>query len=150
MRRSLITALALALVVTGLVPAQAAKKKTTRVAEADYFATMCVETVPCAFWKGSPLGNFSAVEFPMGVGEKYVSIEVFDQTGQPVRGGINVDGDGSPETQETSLGTFCGKTEKPIKVVRGPITVFVGSGTCDGQPAVATYGTVKATFSNVP
>lgn len=137
-------------------PAEAKKKKVpkriTRVAEAPYsapaFGTASSPAV-CSPALGS-CGNFA-----IGTTDKYVKIELVDQSGTPTAFSVGQDtepGD-TANSIETSHGTFCGTTgDSPIKLVPGaPITVFIsawGDAVC--PTGIGTTGTVKAEFSNLP
>ena len=78
--------------------------------------------------------------------ETRASFRIDDALGQKVAGRViqNVDGDRHPETDVS----FCGSTEGPIPIVPAQwLTVYVHQGPCaDGTPAIASRGTVTATF----
>lgn len=86
------------------------------------------------------------LDAPSGPNEFYMSIEIVDDSGQPTYFNISADG--------TIIGGGCGKTETPIESTPGlayKISVTMGPGLeapdCMG---VATSGTIKVTFSNMP
>lgn len=153
MRKALAVALAAGLLAGAFVgPAEAGKKKkkpvkTERVAESTYdgpaigssdIGGVClVATNSC--------GNFLALPE-----EKYMSVEITDSAGFPVSASVSwdTDGDGISDTGFE----VCGKTEEPQEIDPSyEINVFVWalpSPTC--PVAIATTGTIKATFSNMP
>jgi hypothetical protein len=136
-------------------PAEAKKKapkRVVRVAEATYAAPAFGTASSPAFCSPA-LG--SCGEFAVGMADKYMKVEIIDQTGTPTAFSVAQDtepGDAT-NTYETNLGTFCGTTgDTPLKLVPGaPITVFIsawGDAVC--PTGVGTTGTVKAEFSNLP
>lgn len=144
MRRCLVLIFIVGLLMASVVSAEAKKpRKATRKAEAAYIAP--------AYFYWAPTGdNIGGVNLPTTAAEKYVSIEIKDQTGLPVSASVGQDpeADGTVETTP-----FCTKTEKPVPIQPGlPVTVFVFVGPCTTPPgpAFATQGTVHATFSNLP
>ena len=151
MRKMMILALALALLVAVAGIASAGKKKkVTRVVEGRYELSLGSSPGVSPFWVGSPIGNISAVDFPMGVGEKYVMVTIEDDNGDLTAGTIGADLDGTPETLET-IADFCDETEEPVKLPQtGTLRIVAKSGDCDGQVGVATSGTIVVTFSNIP
>jgi hypothetical protein len=136
-------------------PAEAKKrkpKKVTRVAEATYtapaFGTASSPAV-CSPALGS-CGNFA-----LGTADKYVKVELIDQSGTPTAFSVAQDTEPGDATNsiETNHGTFCGTTgDTPIKLVPGAeITIFIsawGDAVC--PTGIGTTGTVKAEFSNLP
>ena len=154
--RSLGTLLVVALV-AGLLATTAAapgawagkkKKKVERVEERQYLGATGVRGAADSPCVGEPLG---CVVFPVKAGEKFVSIEVTDQAGQPVWASVYVYGysDGTDAHEHV-----CGSSEAPfmlsgVKEVYVVITQTTGGATnpCAGP---ATVGTVTATFSNIP
>ena len=137
-------------------PAEAKKKKApkrvTRVAEATYSAP-AFGTASSPAVCSPALG--SCGEFAVGTADKYMKVEILDQTGTPTAFSVAQDTEpGDPANNyETSHGTFCGTTgDTPIKLVPGAaITVFIsawGDAVC--PTGVGTTGTVKAEFSNLP
>ncbi|MDQ3957140.1 MAG: hypothetical protein M3273_02340 [Actinomycetota bacterium] len=152
MKRALVLLLVCVLVACLAATASAGKrpKRTTRTAEDVYVVSLGTEPGPSPFWIGSPVGNITAVEFPLGAGERYVSVELADDSGLPVVGTIGADLDGTPQTLET-VATFCSATPEPVELPPvAAIRVVAKSGMCDGEPGVATSGTITATFSNLP
>jgi hypothetical protein len=94
--------------------------------------------------------NVGGVAFTPAPGEAYVSVTITDTAGQPVSGMIAQDTNGDNLT-DTSAG-FCGATTEPVPIDPAyNVVVYVFEGPCsDTTPAVATTGTVTATFSNLP
>ena len=89
--------------------------------------------------------------FPTEAGEIYVTIEITDTTGLPVGFSVGQDSDPATPGTETDLGNYCGKTDTPINFDPGyDIVVFPWFIGGPGCPGVATTGSVKATFSNLP
>ncbi len=77
--------------------------------------------------------------FLVRAGERAVTLSLNDDTGNPVLGRVEIDGD---------VIRFCSETEEPIRVRRGQIVrVNVIVGPCNGGFSVATEGTIEATFS---
>ena len=160
MKKTIAVALALGLLVGALVaPAEAGKKKkkkkpkrVERVFELPYQCP-CGPSTPVAsqgFWLAG--GTFGGGPVATGDTDKFLSVEVADQSGQPVYVQFAQDADGD-SLSETDVGEVCGKTEEPMEVPEPGLEVsaFVHVGTCpDGTPSIATSGTVKLTFSNLP
>lgn len=153
MKRSILLGLIIALIATALVApsAMAAKKKPKpRVFEGSY-------TCPCgvqiagrgpAFRLGTGEGGF---EVPLLPKEKFMALEMTDESGLPVFFQITQDVDGDGTFYEHAAGSGCGTTKEPVPLEKGaPIVVFVQSGTCDTGPGLATGGTFKATLSATP
>ncbi len=135
----------------GTSPAEAGKpkkkKKVERTVEAAYVGATGVRGVqdsPCA---GDRVG---CVRIPIEAGERYVSLEVTDASGDDVWASVYVYGysDGT-DTHEH----VCGKSDAPLAIASGVeelvvvITQTTGGATnsCAGA---ATQGTVTAVFSN--
>lgn len=71
--------------------------------------------------------------------ERWVTLSLEDETGNPVLGRVQVNGE---------VVRFCSDTEKPLRVRRGDeIKVNAIFGLCDGGFSVVTEGTITATFS---
>ncbi len=71
--------------------------------------------------------------------ERQVSLEIADASGLPVKARVVQDGAVSR--------WFCGETGPPVEFrPRKELEVYFYSGPCEGGPAVATSGTVTATF----
>lgn len=131
-------ALATAAVVTGasLWGGNAAAKPTTRRVFETY------SPAKLSNWRidpGAPGASLSEIQLYSRVGETSVSIEVVDESGQPVRVGLQQEG--------MPARAFCSATSEPLKIVPSEaFSVIVYSGLCDGAPAAATAGTVTVTF----
>lgn len=157
MRKPIVMALVLGLLLGALIsPAEAGKKKkkkkearVERVVEAPY---QC----PCGTSPGLGwiIGDFGGAIIPTGADDLFVKVDLKDQVGPTVHFSLSqgdVDGDGLSD----SIGVFCGSTgEEPLSIKPGlELQVFIRSGVCptptDGV-AVATGGTITATFSNLP
>jgi hypothetical protein len=156
MKRSIVVILMMGLLAGSVLaaPAEAKKKKkrVTREMEVPYSAPgfgTASASVGCSPALGS-CGNFA-----VGTNDKYLTVELIDQTGTPTAFSVAQDtepGDAT-NTIETNHGTFCGTTgDEPIALVPGAeITVFIwawGDAAC--PTGVGTTGTVKAVFSNLP
>ena len=82
--------------------------------------------------------------FETYAGERFVSLEIVDDSGNPIQGHVDQRFKGGDEL----LGHFCGSTERPFRIVpRRPVRVYPGSKACDGGVVGATQGTVVARFS---
>lgn len=81
--------------------------------------------------------------------ERFISIEVADKSGLPTRAIViqETETDGQPNYLLKE--EICGQTEAPIEITRGvDVTVLTQEGPCaDDTPAMATFGTVTATFT---
>lgn len=154
MKKTIAVAVSLGLLVGALVaPAEAGKKKrtpkkVTRTAEGTYDNPAI--GVPGVVGTSSAGG---AVEFPLGPKESFLSIEITDDSGQPVTAMLSQDSDPSTPSWEI-FATICGATEEPLEVLPA-VTVRVSVYTTPGpeQPTCtgpATSGTIEAKFSNLP
>lgn len=141
MRKLLALCLAAGLVVASLTTAEAAGKKSKRVAKAEYIAP--------AYFYWAPTGdNIGGASFPTGPSEKFVSVQIKDRAGTPVSAGVGQDPEGDGTVTTTR---FCTKTEKPVAITPGlEITVFVFVGPCTEPmgPGFATQGEIIATFTS--
>jgi hypothetical protein len=155
MKRTILVGIVIGMLAAMLVApeAGAAKKKKApkpRVYEGVY-------TCPCgaqaagngpAFRLGTGEGGFQVTVLTK---ERYISLELTDDSGLPVFFSINQDIDGDGTLYEHENGTACGATTEPVELEPGAaITVFVQSGTCDAGPGLATGGTFTATLSATP
>ena len=157
MKRTFSVVLMIALVAGAFAaPAEAKKKKApkrvTRSVEAPYSAPgfgTATASIGCSPALGS-CGNFA-----IGTADKYLKVELVDQTGTPTAFTVAQDTEPGDATNniETTHGTYCGTTgDEPIKLVPGAeITVFIWAwGDAQCPTGFGTTGTVKAEFSNLP
>ena len=155
--RKTITALLAVGLIAGAFMAPAAeagkkkKKSKPRVVTDTYDAPAVGVASPVVSGGGSTCSggtNIGCVEFTTSSKDKYVKIEVTDQSGQKAGGYISqgdTDGDGVGNL----FGEFCGAHAGPVAITPGiPVKVSLYNGTCsDGSPSTVTTGTVKATFT---
>lgn len=150
MKRTLVLALLVGLVAGALFAPEASakkkKKRKERVVESQYQA-------PAIGTTGTGIclnpTNSCGRALP-GAGEKFVKVEIADQTGTPVSFSLGQDSDPEALGTETDLGDFCGTTETFIALQdASEVIVFpwMLGPTC---ASVATTGTVTFTFSNLP
>ena len=159
MKRAISVVLALGLLAGAFaLPAEAAKKKKKKVVRVERVVELpyqcpCGPSTPAAsqgFWLAG--GTFGGGPVATGGEENYVKIEVTDQSGQTVYVSVGQDPDGDGFSD--SFGDVCGTSgDEPLSVPApgSEVSAFVFVGTCpDGTPSIATSGTVKLTFSNLP
>lgn len=132
-------------------PAEAGKKKkkVERTEERAYVGATGVrgaQDSPCV---GEPVG---CVVFPIEPGERFVSIDVADASGDDVWASVYVYGytDGT-DTHEH----VCGSSDGPLTLTAGlkelvVITTQTTGGVTNPCPGPATQGAVTAVFSNLP
>lgn len=154
MKRTILVGIVIGLLAAMLVApaAGAAKKKAPkpRVYEGTYTCPCGVQAagVGPAFRLGTGEGGFQVAVLAK---ERYISLELTDDSGLPVFFSINQDLDGDGTLYEYENGTACGATTEPVELEpSAAITVFIQSGTCDTGPGLATGGTFKATLSTTP
>lgn len=115
--------------------------KVTRTETAEYSAPGYL-TVGTVTGNVCAEGTTACIVFPAQQGEKYVSVEVIDDSGTPSPVSVSL---GESST------VYCGKTTAPVLFTGfTEVGVHVGTEappTCQG---VATAGQVKVTFSNLP
>ena len=155
MRKTITTILAAALVLGAfaapMADAKKKKKPKPRVVTDTYDAPAIGIASPVVSGGGSTCSggnNIGCVEFPTTAKDKYIKIEVTDQSGQKAGGYISqgdTDGDGVGNL----FGEFCGAHTAPVAITPGvPVKVSLYNGTCsDGSQSTVTTGTVKATFT---
>lgn len=144
------------------MPASSAAKKKgparkERVVELSYASPGIGISTGTKHW-GRPLGSPDAYQIELEPGERYVTMEVIDASGQPVAGrfdqeGLSYGGYSAINRPYGGVGAFCGAHSEPVKLLkRSPITaIYLFNGVCeDGTPSVMTSGTVKITLSNLP
>lgn len=87
-----------------------------------------------AWWIGTQEEFFRA-----RAGERSVRIALTDDTGRPVAGRVEINGD---------VVNVCSETQKAIRVSSGQkLAVSAIFGPCDGDVSLVTEGTIIATFS---
>ena len=152
-KRGVLAALVSTALITGLVgqlpPASAAKKKKKieRTETRQYIGSISGAVAECP---GEPVG---CVVFPVEPGERYVSLEIVDQSGQSAHASVFIYGysDGT-DTHEH----ICGASEAPLRLMPGleELVVIPTQGTggllTDPCAGLTTVGNVTATFSNIP
>jgi hypothetical protein len=139
-----IALLTLALMLLGAAVPALAKSVKQRTATGEY-NTLTVDTDD----PGSvTAGRFSnVVSFTPREGERFVSVSIVDKSGLPARAvvGQDLDGDGNEDVSAE----ICGATTAPIALKKNAtVLVSAQEGPCeDGTNAMATFGTVTATFT---
>ena len=163
MRRAITILVSVGLLAGALaLPADAAKKKkpkikvpqkVERVVEIAYAEPGIGATV-LGRGGGYPVGFPNSQEIPIMAEERYMKIEVIDESGHAVAGYISqgdVNGNG---LNDDLYGDFCGAHAQPLELAApgSPIVgVYAFNGTCpDGTPSIMTSGTIKITLSNMP
>jgi hypothetical protein len=155
MRKTITAVLAVALVAGAfMAPAADAKKKKKakpRVVTDTYDAPAIGAATPVVSGGASGCtggNNIGCVEFATSSKDKYVKIEVTDQSGQKA-GGYLSQGDTDGDGVGNLFGDFCGAHLAPVPITPGvPLKVSLYNGTCaDGSPSTVTTGTVKGTFT---
>jgi hypothetical protein len=94
---------------------------------------------------GGRLGN--AVEFETYSDERFMRVEIVDQTERSVSGEVRQDPDG--DGKWALLATFCGATERAVRIRGGlPVRVRLEEGPCeDGGALIGSSGTVEGAFT---
>ncbi|MEA2432831.1 MAG: hypothetical protein QOG54_288 [Actinomycetota bacterium] len=161
MKRALVLALVVGLLAgMMLMPAEAKKKKKPAPAKVERVVELPYQC-PCGVWNpASPAGFWLAggavggALTPTGGDDKFVKVEITDASGQKVNIGLAQNVDGTDNFAEVPVGEVCGTTEEPLAVPNPGVQVdiFVYEGTCTDMatPSIATSGTIKLTFSNMP
>lgn len=156
MRRTLVALLCIALWTNlAAVPTSARPKKTTRVVEIEYVASGGFKVLDTELGTLCPINFYRPQEVciaaPVEPGERYVSVNITDLSGQKVAGELSQDINGDPFKQ---FGEFCGESRRPAKLPFPHVAyvqLWYYQGTCsDGTPSVMTAGTITFTFSNLP
>ena len=95
-----------------------------------------------------------AYAFPIRRGERYVSVNVIDDSEKPVAGTIvqfvwTQISDGAKTGETVTSEPFCGRTEKPVKVKPNiQVEIFLKKGMCDdGTPSLPTNGDIVVEFT---
>ncbi|HEY7876391.1 MAG TPA: hypothetical protein VIG64_14845, partial [Actinomycetota bacterium] len=135
--------LVLALCVSA-VPALAGGAK-SRTASGEYNTVTVSDADPSGPIVAGRIAN--GVTFETKPGERFVEVYIEDESGLPVRAvvGQDLDGDATEDVKEE----ICGATTAPIKLRKNAVVmVWTQEGACaDGTNAVATFGTITATFT---
>lgn len=157
MRRIVALTMILGLILGAVATAEAGKKRkpkrTTRVmreVEVTYDGPAVgvgAAGVGACFVALNSCGNVA-----IGPDDRFMEVEVTDASGTAVQLDLGQDTDEATVGTEVDLGTICGASNEPIAIQAPgvPITTFpwaFGSPDC---PGVATTGTIKFTFSNLP
>jgi hypothetical protein len=81
--------------------------------------------------------------------ERFISVVVEDRSGLPTRALVIQETETDGEPNYLLKEEICGQSVGPIEITRGvDVTVLTQEGFCeDGTQAVATFGTVTATFT---
>lgn len=156
MKKAIAVAMMIGLLAGAMVgPADAAKKKkkvvkkVERVIEHAYSApSPGVGGAPYSACLGAQMEDAGCVNIPLGLGEKFVNVEITDAAGLDVYWILAQDTD----TTNVGFDIFhrgCGNSEEPIPITEGlelRISVYASGGSeC---PGAGTSGTIKATLSN--
>lgn len=95
-----------------------------------------------------------AYAFPIRRGERYVSVNVVDDSEEMVAGTIvqfvwTQVSDGAKTGESVTNVPFCGRTDKPVKVKPNiQVEIFLKKGTCDdGTPSLPTNGDIVVEFT---
>jgi hypothetical protein len=136
-RRAIGTALVLSLAAAAFgAHAAAAPRQTKRTVSAPY------QLLEGEIGMGQPGPIVSTVTLPGGP-ENYVTVQLNDESGQPVLAEI---------VQQDVLTAFCGTTDGRVRIEPSfDVTIRIREGRCfGGGPGVATNGTIEATFEKLP
>lgn len=119
-----------------------------RRSTARYVASPGASSAPSLYWADSPIGNVGGVEFKVRGSENFIEVDVRDGSGLAVHGEIGADLDGIEQTSEM-IAEFCNHTSEPVELPDvSSVQIIVRSGSCDGEPALATSGRVKVKLSS--
>jgi hypothetical protein len=137
----------------GVSSADAARKKKPkpRVFKTTYTCPCGVQVLGIGqgFRLGSGEGGVQIITSPK---EKFVSLKLKDDSGQPVYFNLTQNLEGEDNLYETDVGEGCGKTKEPLAIPQpgADMIAFIYSGTCNGGLGVATGGTATAVLSATP
>lgn len=125
------------------------KKKIERTAEAEYIGFSGLRSAAEGSCDAEGIG---CVIFPVEPGEKFVSLEITDNSGQPVWASVYVYGYNSPSDAHEHV---CGASESPFALAKGltELVVIISQttgGATNACSGATTAGTVIGTFSNIP
>ncbi|HEX2295363.1 MAG TPA: hypothetical protein VHN37_08655 [Actinomycetota bacterium] len=145
---AVVAAMAMVVAASATAPAEAGKpKKKTRTVEKAYAGATGVRGVQDSPCVAEPLG---CVRFPIEPGERFVTIEVTDASGQDVWASVYVYGysDGTDAHEHV-----CGKADAPFRLASGleelvVVTTQTTGGATNPCSGAATQGTITAVFSN--
>ena len=164
MKRTLILMMVIGLVFGSIATAEAGKKKKKaapvrieEVVEVPYQGSNIGAATPaytggaCLVDPTMPFSCKSAI--PSLAEAAFIKVEVIDATGQKAGGFISqgdTDGDGISD----GYGQFCGAHAEPVAMSTpgAPVDISLYMGVCSDAsgPSIATTGTIKVTFSNMP
>jgi hypothetical protein len=91
------------------------------------------------------LGSYGLTYIKLRPTDRTASLRLSDQTGRPVQAVVQQTAKNGSVFQ---VGTFCGATSKPLRLVPGGGTLVVrpSYGMCGQQPSVPTTGEIHATL----
>src|SRR5687768_8328833 len=155
MKKAIAVALSLGLLAGAMIaPADAAKKKKKKPVKIERVVEVAYDKPGIGVAIGGDNGGYglafpTPAAVPATPEEKYVSVEITDQSGQKVAlslSGGDTDGDGFADT----FASLCGATEEPIELPEPGMVIedmYAHNGTCaDNSPSIMTSGVVKLTF----
>lgn len=94
-----------------------------------------------------------AYAFRLKKGEKFVSVDVVDDTEEPVAGVVvqivwDYENGGAKVGHAETYEHFCGETERLVRVIpKVQVEIFLKKGTCqDGTPSLPTNGDIVVDF----
>jgi hypothetical protein len=145
LKKAVSMAAVLLLGATAMGSAQAASD--ARTARADYRGPSEIEAGSAAISLGAiTVYNeqvFGPVRFSTRPGERFVSLEIVDESGNAIKGHVEQRVDG----RDRLLGHFCGSTSQPMRITPGrDLVVYPGSDPCEEDLSGATQGVVVAHF----
>jgi hypothetical protein len=147
MKRTIVLGILIGLVAGGLVaPVEAAKRKPKKRSAQGSYENPAVG-VPGVAGSGAVGGFF---EFGVMPKERFISLNIVDDGGQPVTATLSQNSDPSDDPWEI-FATICGKTDKPLAITPNlAVRVSVYATPGPDQPdcvGLASSGTIKATFT---
>lgn len=137
----------------GTADAGKKKKKKARVIEHAYsMPSPGVGGAPYSACLASQMEDAGCVNIPLGLGEKFVNVEVTDAAGLDVYWILAQDTDTSEGDVGYDIFHYgCGNSEEPIPITEAlelRISVYASGGSA--CPGAATTGTIKARLTNAP
>ena len=156
MKKALAVAMMIGLLAGSMVgnaDAAKKKKKVERVVEHAYSApSPGIGGAPYSACLAAQMPEGGCVNIPLGLGEKFVNVEVADSGPLDVYWILAQDTDTSAGDVGYDIFHYgCGNSEEPIPVTEGlelRISVYASGG--PECPGAASTGTIKATLSNLP